>query len=71
MDIELTPEELPAPKIKQIAQRAAEAKGIDSADALALIRHLLWQDDQIELTRVRLDPFLDKANGNPALISLH
>lgn len=71
MDIELIPEELSAPKIKEIAQRATRAEGIESGDALALVRHILWQADQIELTKVRLDPFLDKAHGNPALISLH
>lgn len=71
MDIELDPEELPAPKIADIAQRAAQGKGIDSAAALALLRHILFQADEIERTKVRLDPYLDKAHGNPALISLH
>ena len=70
MDIELTPAELSAPGLLQIASRAAEGNGIDSGAALALLRHIQWQADEIERIRVRLDPYLDQADESPA-ISLH
>jgi hypothetical protein len=70
MDIELTPEELSASKIQQIATHTAEGNGIDSGAALALLRHILWLEDEREKTRVRLDPYLDQAHGSPA-VSLH
>lgn len=70
MDIELTPEELSAPEIRAVANRAAEGNGIDSGAALALLRHIQWQADENERIRVRLDPYLDQAHGSPA-VSLH
>jgi len=70
MDIELTPAELSAMELLQIADRAADGNGIDSGRALALLRHIQWQADEIEKIRVRLDPYLDQAHGSPA-ISLH
>lgn len=70
MDIELTPKELTAPEIEAIAQRAGEGKGISSGDALALLRHVLWQNDKIEHTKLSLDEYKDRTHGSPA-ISLH
>jgi hypothetical protein len=70
MDIELTPAELSATEILQIANHAAKGGGIDSGAALALLRHIQWQADEIEKIRVRLDSYLDQTHGSPA-ISLH
>lgn len=70
MDIELTPEKMDAARIDAAAQKAAQGKGIDSGVALALLRHVLWQDEEMERLRVRLDPYLDRAHGSPA-VSLH
>jgi hypothetical protein len=71
MDIELTPEKLPDGDLKRISEQASKGNGIDTGSAIKLIRHILWQDENVELVRVRLDHYLDTAHGNPALISLH
>ncbi len=71
MDIELTPEELPAPAIQELAQRAALGMSLSSTDAIGLIRHVLFQADQIEHVKVRLDPYLDEASGSPATVPVH
>lgn len=71
MDIELTPKELSAPDLKAIAQRVADYGGIESSAAIALLRHIEWQADEIERTRVRLDSYLDKAHGSPAATPVH
>jgi hypothetical protein len=70
MDIELTPAEISAMELLQIAEHAAEGHGIDSGAALALLRHIQWQADELEKARVRLDSYLDQAHGSPA-VSLH
>lgn len=70
MDIELAPKKLEAPDLQAIAKLAVEG-GLDIGSALALLRHVQWQDDEIERLRVRLDPYLDRVHGSPAEQPVH
>lgn len=64
-------QECPAAEITAIARRAEDFYRIDRRDASALLRHIQWQADEIERLKVRLDPYLDKTQGNPAAIPVH
>lgn len=72
MDIELTPKELSKEQITTLARIAvnADSGGVSTAGVISLLRHILWQEDENEKIRVRLDPYLDQARGSPA-IPLH
>lgn len=65
------PKELPAPEIAQIELWAKDCNHVDSTYVRALLLHVQWQADEIERIKVRLDPYLDEANGSPAAIPVH
>lgn len=65
------PKELSAPEIAQIELWAKDFNRVDSTYVRALLLHVQWQADEIERIKVRLDPYLDEANGNPSAIPVH